>query len=212
MGVVITDKAEEYVFKVDIRDPVSAGVANLTDDPALSLTAYWSQPMDTVSHVKFRYGTYLVVKGPSPDGKGIVLNAKTPPLMLPGVTLRPIATCVAYHTGVSIVIEGTEVFLTDKLAETITSFALRVEMSWTDTPDKQEVHFRGSIRLGLDLSDYARALLPKSLFEKIGTAAVKGAMDIMARSFARSFAEDYDKWANDESYRKVRASTKAVPV
>ena len=49
-------------------------------------------------------------------------------------------------------------------------------------------------------------IIPKSILQKIGTAAVRVSLSNLQNSFVDNLASDYTKWSDDKEYRSYRAT------
>lgn len=169
---------------------------------SISLTDYWSLPLETFGLVEMAYGLSVKYKGSYP-GKGVLVDVAIPQMDLGVATLRPVATCVAYRKNHAVVIESTKVTVYTGSGHALkgVDFKMYSEISWTDIPSKEALHFRASVTL----SGSMHVVLPKAMIESIGNRAMKATIDFMAYGFLRSFKEDYEKWTRDDQYRKVRS-------
>merc|ERR1712107_765311 len=110
---------------------------------------------------------------------------------------RPIATITARRKGSAVVCEGTRLAVSPDGAS-LDGFKLNIDITWTDTLDRQEVHMAGSMRLAWNFDN---AVMSSPRFQRFGNAVLERIISILLHSFAHSFAADYERWASDESYR-----------
>merc|ERR1712107_260495 len=174
-----------------------------TGNPESSLTTYMKRPLTELTSVKMPIGASLEHVGPNPDVAGEeIFEMKVPPLNFPGVfEIQPIASCIVRSTPKAIQIEGRTVRVTGAGEDVMkdTQFSMLVEFTWADTPSKQEVIFTGSIKFGMPPIPADKGTIAKEAFETVGSGAMDLSMNILASGLAQSLAEDYDRWASEQS-------------
>lgn len=211
---VASRSAEQHAGKLDhvlnAYDLTSRRIQVTSSESDIATLADFMQlPVKQYALIPMPFGASLERDICKENMGGELFRLTVPPIRIPGLlTVEPLVMCNVTSNCSAVLIESIGCELLGKQAQdlglnNLFEFYVRAVLTWTDTPKSQQIQCETSIHIELDPPQKFR-FIPKVILEAMGNTAVAAALKLLHRSFLRSLADDFSRWASDETYRRER--------